>query len=168
MTLNLIIRSGARLFLFVLLQVFLFNHIFFTGLQLVPFFYLLFILTLPFEVSASLLLLFAFLTGGLVDIFSDTGGVHTAAAVLTAYIRPYWQKAISPRDGYTAEMQPTIKHLGLPWFLKYTSLPIPVYYLVFYTLHEFHFTFFILLKTLAASVFLLLIMIISQYLIPGK
>jgi len=53
-----------------------------------PYIYILFILLLPANTNRSLLLIIAFFTGLTVDFFAHTLGLHAAASVFIAYLRP--------------------------------------------------------------------------------
>lgn len=84
---NEIFINGVRFLGLLLLQVLVLNHINFIG-YINPYLYIIFILLYPFTGNKSLLIFLSFLLGLGVDIFSDSGGVHAAASVFIAYIRP--------------------------------------------------------------------------------
>ena len=75
----------------VLIQVLICNHIDFMG-YINPYIYLVFILIYPSQNNRTNLLLLSFLIGLTVDIFSDSGGIHAAASVFAAYLRPGFLK----------------------------------------------------------------------------
>ena len=58
----------------------------------------------------------AFLMGLSIDVFSETLGLHTSAAVFLAFCRPFILKTISPRDGYELNQIPSMNQLGTSWF----------------------------------------------------
>ena len=72
----------------VLLQVLLFNNIELAGL-INPYFYVYIILIMPLSLNVSIQLLIAFFAGLIIDVFSNTWGMHAAATTLVAFIRPY-------------------------------------------------------------------------------
>lgn len=76
-----------RFVVLVLVQVLVLNHINFLG-NINPYIYILFIALYPIKKDGLLFLILAFFLGLSVDLFSDSGGVHAAASVLIAYIRP--------------------------------------------------------------------------------
>ncbi|HBH47981.1 MAG TPA: rod shape-determining protein MreD, partial [Bacteroidales bacterium] len=80
-------RNIIRFALVVLVQILIFNNIELGG-YLNPYVYTLFILLLPFETPGWVVLISGFLLGFSVDIFSETLGMHTAATVFMAYLRP--------------------------------------------------------------------------------
>lgn len=55
-----------------------------------PFPYIGFIILFPHTISRSWLMILAFLVGLLIDVFSNTPGMHAALSVLVAYLRMNW------------------------------------------------------------------------------
>ncbi|HOY38523.1 MAG: rod shape-determining protein MreD [Bacteroidales bacterium] len=155
-------------FLFIIciaLQVLLFNQI-----QSIPythvFFYILFILLLPIETPPFLLMLLAMATGLVVDSFSNTFGIHAAASVLTAYIRPGMLRLYSPRDGYETNTHIGIRDLGFLWFLKYAASLVIIHHFLLFMLDAFSFKMFqfTLLRITLSSISTISVLILSQYL----
>src|SRR5574344_1965588 len=101
----------------VLVQVLIMNNIQFSG-YVNPYFYVLFILILPIGVPRYLLLILGFLLGITVDVFCNTPGIHASATVLISFLRPYFFYS-SNLDEQEKAMLPTIKNMGLGWFLRY-------------------------------------------------
>ena len=170
MTLNVLLKVSGRFILLILLQVLLLNNISITEYGITPYFYILFILILPFDTPGWVLLLFGFILGLIIDMFCDTGGTHASATVLTAFLRPVVLKILSLRDGYAPESMPSVLYYGFLWFLKYSLILIFIHHITFYLMLEFSFanffiTFFQVLMTLLFTVFLV---VTSQYLILRK
>ena len=72
----------------VLLQVLIFNNIYFLRLA-TPFIYLLFIIKLPLSIPSSFVTVISFLMGFTIDLFSNTPGMHAAACTLVGFARSY-------------------------------------------------------------------------------
>ena len=166
---NTIIRNIIRFFVLVLVQVLIIKNIE-LGRFINPFLYVLFIIIMPFETPKWLLLVVAFVLGITIDMFYDTPGMHSAACVMMAYIRPGVLKLFSPRDGYEFGTQPTIQYLGIPWFLSYAGILIVIHHLILFyieifRLHEFFSTFF---RVIISSIFTLILVVITQYLFHRK
>src|SRR5690606_17264822 len=53
-----------------------------------PFIYILFLVLFPVRVNSLQFLFLGFLLGLTMDFFSDTGGIHAAACLVVAYLRP--------------------------------------------------------------------------------
>jgi rod shape-determining protein MreD len=77
----------ARFVVLVCLQVLVFNRFLFQG-YFNPYVYILFIIYLPTTVPRWGTLLWAFGLGLAVDIFENSAGLHAAASVFLAYLRP--------------------------------------------------------------------------------
>jgi len=162
-------RYIMRFFVIVLLQVFIFNNIEISGF-INPYIYILFILLLPFETPASIVLLLAFLLGLSVDIFAETIGMHTAATVFIAFLRPFVLKFFAPHDGYESGSLPRISYFGLPWFLKYTTILVfchhmVLFYIEMFRMQDFFFTFF---RVILSTVFTVTFITLSQYFVFRK
>ena len=71
----------------VLLQVLVCSNMNFMS-EINPFVYVVFVLLYPVINNRLLFIFTSFLLGYTVDIFLDSGGVHAAASVAIAYIRP--------------------------------------------------------------------------------
>lgn len=167
--LNEIIRNIVRYTILVLIQVLVIKNIE-LGRFINPFIYVLFIIGLPFETPKWLLLFSAFAMGITVDLFYDTAGMHAAACVFIAYLRPGLLKLFSPRDGYEFGTQPTIQYLGIPWFLSYSGILILLHHLILFYIEVFRFSEFFstFFRVIVSSVFTVLLVVISQYLFHRK
>ena len=147
-------------------QLLIFNNIEFSGF-VNPYVYVLFILLLPFDFPGSLLLIFAFATGIVMDLFSGTPGVHSTATVLMAFMKPVIARIVAPGEGYLAGPYPRVLYYGLEWFVKYTALLVIVHHFALFYLEVLstdHF-FATFLRAMASAVFSIIIIIISQFLI---
>ncbi len=167
--LNEIIRNIFRFIILVLVQVLLIKNIE-LGRFINPFIYVLFIVILPFETPKVVLLFAAFMMGITIDMFYDTPGMHAAACVLMAYVRPGILKIFSPRDGYEIGTQPTIQYLGVPWFLSYSAILIVLHHLILFYLEKFQFSQFFstFFRAITSSIFTILLVVVSQYLFTRK
>lgn len=126
-----------------------------------PFIYPIFIFLLPIKISNVRLLLLSFGMGLTVDIFSNTGGIHAAASVFIAYLRPFLLNNLMPGGKLEDQAQPDMEKLGLVSFLIYAgSLLLIHHYLVnlldVYSFRDFWYTF---TKSLLSAVFTLVIVL---------
>ena len=80
-------RNIMRFVLLAGLQVAILNNINFLG-YINPYVYILFIMLFPIKNNRTLFIFVSFLLGLTIDIFSDSGGIHAAACVSIAYVRP--------------------------------------------------------------------------------
>jgi len=84
---NEFLLNSIRFIVLVLIQGLLLNHVDFLG-YINPYLYIVFILVFPITGNKSLLIFLSFLLGLSIDFFSDSGGIHAAASVFIAFIRP--------------------------------------------------------------------------------
>lgn len=162
-------RNIFRFLALLLVQVLIFNNIEIGG-YINPYIYILFIILLPFETPAWITLSLAFLMGLLVDIFSETLGMHTSATVFMAFLRPYILSYFAPRDGYESGSYPRVFYYGLPWFIKYATLMVFAHHLFLFYVEMFKFQdFFVtLLRVILSTLFSSILIIISQYFVFRK
>ena len=161
----------VNVFRFVLLlavQIIIFNNMNFLG-YISPFPYLLFIILYPVNGNKSGLLIASFLLGLIMDMFSNSGGIHTTACLILAYFRPFIFKF---SFGLSYEYQ-TVKlnDVLTPERFSFILLSVVIHHFTLFILEAFQFSFIldILLKTLLSTVFTLLICITIIYLIkPNK
>jgi hypothetical protein len=125
-----------------------------------PYLYILFVLILPFETPRWLLLVFASIQGLSIDLFSNTPGMHMAATVFLAFLRPFVLAGISPRDNYELGTLPLPSFYGFGWFFKYAAVLVIVHHLSFFLIEAMSLSsiLWIIIKTVFSSVFTLLIM----------
>lgn len=160
-----LIKYSIMFVVLVLAQVLVLNQVQLSG-YINPFIYVLFILLLPVSTPRYLLLILAFFIGIAVDIFSNSLGVHAAATVFIAYLRPYIIRLISNREEDRNEY-PGLRQNKFSWFLYYTSIMVfshhfVLFYLEYFTFSHFFATF---LKILLSSVFSIFVIVLSQFII---
>ncbi|MES2591339.1 MAG: rod shape-determining protein MreD [Bacteroidota bacterium] len=167
--LNEIIKNILRYIVLVGVQVLIIKNIE-LGRFINPFIYVLFIIGLPFETPKWVLLFSGFIIGITIDMFYDTAGMHAAACVFIAYLRPGILKLFSPRDGYEFGTQPTIQYLGVPWFLSYSAILILLHHLVLFYIEIFRFSEFFstFFRVIISTISTLVLIVISQYLFNRK
>jgi len=92
------LKNIIRFIIFILLQVYVLNKIPHLHRFITPYLYYLFILWLPFSISRFGLLITGFITGLSLDYFTMTPGLHAAACVLIAYVRPFLINILTPKE----------------------------------------------------------------------
>jgi rod shape-determining protein MreD len=166
---NNTLRFGLIFILLILSQVFLFNNIQFSG-YVNPYVYIMFILLLPIELPAWLLLILSFLTGLVIDFFSGSLGMHASSSVLAGFVRPYVLQILSPRDGYEPGSEPSMIIYGFRWFFIYTLIIVLIHHTALFYLEVFRFTEFFrtLLRVLLSSLFSVTFILLIEYFRKGR
>jgi hypothetical protein len=161
----------VNIFRFILLlavQILVFNNMNFGGyISAYP--YILFIILYPVNGNKTGLLLASFFLGITLDMFCNSGGVHAAASLLLAYYRPYIFKF---SFGLSYEYQ-TVKlnDVLTPERFSFLAIAVVLHHFVLFVLEVFRMSFLleILLKTIASTIFTLIVCILIIYLIkPNK
>lgn len=155
----------ANFSLFVTLQVLIFRNLVLFDISFV-FVYLTFLLLLPVELPKTWAMILGFVTGLVVDIFSNTMGIQAFSSVLLMFLRPNWLNFVTPRSGYESGDLPMIRSFGIPWFVWYAFPLVLLHHLTVFFIEAGGTQLFgqTLLKSLASSVFSLVFIICMQYL----
>lgn len=114
---NVFLGRLGSLIGFVLLQVLVLNNIHIAGYA-TPFLYIYMLLKFETEMSRNQLLIWGFVLGLLVDLFSNTPGMHAAATVLLAFARPLMLQMFMSRD-VQESIIPSFGSVGVGVFIKY-------------------------------------------------
>lgn len=154
---------------FALIQVLVLNNIQLSG-YINPYLYIIFIITLPFEIPGWLLLALGFSLGMVVDVFSNTPGMHASATVFMSFLRPFVLRFFAPRDDYQPGTLPTMAYYGTSWFLRYSILLILAHHAFLFFVEVFSITHFFstLLRILTSAFFTLILILIAQLFSKGK
>lgn len=162
-------RNILRFVLVLFVQVLIFNNLELRG-YINPYIYIIFIILLPFETPGWALLLLGFILGFSIDIFSETLGMHTAATVFMAYMRPLALSVVSPRDGYESGSFPRVHYYGFRWFLQYAFILVFAHHTILFLaeLFSMHDIFHVLLRILLSTIISLTIISLSQFIVFRK
>lgn len=164
---NTAISFSVQFMVLMLAQVLVLNHINFLG-HINPYLYVLFILLFPINNNRLVFLLISFALGLGIDIFSDSGGVHAAAALSIAFIRPVVLKFCF---GSVYEHQ-TIKFKNVDFGAKviYFIILIFIHHLILFALEIFNLRdiIFVLQKTLFSSIFTIILCLMATIIFSRK
>lgn len=158
----------ARFILLLAAQVVIFNNFNFMG-YINPFPYILFIILFPVNGNKYALLGASFLLGITMDLFCNSGGVHAAACLLLAFVRPSLFKF---SFGLSYEYQTVrLNDVLTPERFSFIFLSVVIHHLTLFVLEVFTFEFLwdIILRTIISTLFTIIICILLIYLIkPSK
>jgi hypothetical protein len=128
---NIVIRNIIRIIVVLFFQVFIVTRIPPLHQFIVPYFYFILILWLPFKISRIYLLLLGFSIGAIVDWFFKTPGLHAAACLLISYLRPFMINLLLPKEATEwGNEEPTSKTMG--------SVSYGIYVLILTLFHHFY------------------------------
>jgi len=161
------ILNIIRFFILVTIQIVVLNQINFGG-WINPYLYVLFIILYPINSNKFGFIAASFALGLLVDIFSDSGGVHATACLMLAYFRPVFLRFAF---GLSYEYQ-TIRIADKLTVDRFTFIMTSIlfHHIILFTLELYRLNLFfnIILHTIVSTLFTFLICIISIYLIKSN
>ncbi len=172
------VKFIIQFILIITIQIVLLNEIEFKASYLfagVPMFspmiYPMLILLLPIQTPHWLQMVLGFIVGICIDFACSTPGMHAAATVFLAYIRPtivrlFFQQPIKELSG----VSPALFRMGFQSFLVYCIIAIVLHHLFYYIIQVFSFRkiHIILLKTILSSIMTIVLIILSQLLFTSR
>lgn len=166
-----LVRNIIRFFIFILVQVYILNKVPHLHQFIVPYLYFLFLLWLPFSISRIGLLVIAFITGLTLDFFTMTPGLHAAACLLLAYVRPFVINILTPKDPTEFNYrEPSPRAMGWTPYLVY-ALVLTVFhhgYLVLLEWLSFGSFLHFLIKVVSTTAISMLLIITTELLFPRR
>ena len=103
-----------------------------------PLLYVYMVLRFRRNYSKAGILLWCFTMGIIIDMFSNTPGVATAAMTAVGFIQPHLLEPFIPRDS-ADDFQPSMKTLGTSTFTYYTVIITLIYCILYFSLEMFDF-----------------------------
>lgn len=145
-------------FIICLVQVLVLNHIHLLNCAM-ALLYVYFALMFPYNYPRWGVLVWCFLMGLIMDIFSNTPGVAAASMTLIGLLQPVLFSAFVQHDNQE-EVKPHLHSMGFANYFSYSSILVLVYCLVYFSLEAFHFFNWLQwLKSIGGSALLTLILI---------
>ena len=144
-------KQLGRYALVMLLQVLLFDQLQLWG-ACHPYIYMLCLLMMPITLPHSVDMVIGAGAGLIMDIFSNTLGVHMAACTLLMFIRPYLIGVIV-NDKDRLNEQISLRAIGMEAFIKYVVILVLIHHITIFSLAAWswdHFGF-VLLETIVSS-----------------
>ena len=155
------IRYLALLPMYVILQVMVLNEILFSE-YINPFLYLVLIISLPLKTPKWFLLIYAFILGLSIDIFSGILGFHSTASILIAFLKSSISKITIPYNILSENDEITLTKVGNKAFVTFSLFLILIHNSCLFIIQHLEFNFLILGKIISSSLVTLVIILISQ------
>ena len=158
-----LIKYGISFVVLIIFQGLILNNVELGG-YVVPFLYVVFILSLPFETPNWLVLILGFFLGLSIDCFTSTLGMHASSTVFLAFCRSYLLRMLAPRGGYEFNTKPNVQDMGLIWYFSYALILIFLHHLFLFYIESFKLTqfFYTFGRALASTFFTLILVLIVQ------
>jgi rod shape-determining protein MreD len=146
-----VIRSAIYFVLFVLIQVVFLNQIYFLRIA-TPFLYIYFLLKLPVTTFRLQMFILFFLTGLVIDAFSNTPGMHAATCTMIGFVREPLIRFFMGKELPTGTY-PSYQTFGYGGFIRYTVSIVFIHHVVLFLIESMSlFDFWFLLVRIIASV----------------
>lgn len=129
---NNILRSILYFVVFVMFQVLFLNNIHYLRIA-TPFLYLYCIIKMPIGISRSSVLIFSFITGLIVDMFSNTPGMHAGACALVGLLREPLIHILQGED-IADGLYPSYHSFGYAGFIRYVALFVFIHHVTLFLL----------------------------------
>jgi rod shape-determining protein MreD len=136
-----------------------------------PYLYYVFILWLPFKMGRRTQMLLAFALGFTLDCFTNSYGLHAAACVLIAYIRPFLINVLISQEGTESNYyEPSIQSMGFTPYLTYVTILTFIHHTFLFFLQALQTGgyFYFLLKSLTSTAISLLLILLIELLFVRK
>ena len=145
----------------IFIQIFILNNIQLSG-YINPYYYLIFILYIPSKYPKFAILLLSFLIGFVIDLFSQSYGIHTFTSVLIAYLKIVWTSKIAASKD--SEELIEINNLSISNFITLSCYFILIHHFTLFFLERLNLYEIasILSSTIASSIFTLFLFIIHK------
>lgn len=129
-----------RLVMFVVLalvQVLVLNYVWLFNVA-TPLLYVFFAITFPRNSAKGEVLVWCFMLGLVIDLFSNTPGLASGSMTLIGLLQPYLLELFVPRDS-AENMEVSVATLGMGKFFTFSLILTLLYSLLFFALETFNF-----------------------------
>ena len=129
-----------RLIMFVVLalvQVLVLNYVWLFNVA-TPLLYVFFAITFPRNSAKGEVLVWCFMLGLVIDLFSNTPGLASGSMTLLGLLQPYLLELFVPRDS-AENMEVSVATLGMGKFFTFSLILTLLYSLLFFALEAFNF-----------------------------
>ncbi len=138
---NLILNNALRFISLVLLQVLVLNHINLFG-YINPLVYIVWIFLFPIRKNLSSFLIFSFLLGLSIDLFSDSGGINAAATLFIAFIRLPVLNAVLGKSDFDYLLF-NLRSISFPKAFIFISILTLIHHFIVFSLEYFSLNAFV-------------------------
>ena len=147
---------------FLFVQVYILNEVMLAS-YINPYLYLIILLVMPFKTQKWFLLIYAFILGLSVDIFSETLGMHSSACLIIALLKPAITKITIPHNIIEENDELIVQKIGIKSFILFTSIVVFIHHSILFILEHASIDLRILLKIILSTIISSIIITICQF-----
>ena len=148
--------------LFLFVQIYILNEVMFAS-YINPYLYLIILFVMPFKTQKWFLLIYAFILGLSVDIFSETLGMHSSACLIIALLKPAITKITIPHNIIEENDELIVQKIGIKSFILFTSIVVFIHHSILFILEHASIDLRILLKIILSTIISSIIITICQF-----
>ena len=147
---------------FLFVQIYILNEVMFAS-YINPYLYLIILFVMPFKTQKWFLLIYAFILGLSVDIFSETLGMHSSACLIIALLKPAITKITIPHNIIEENDELIVQKIGIKSFILFTSIVVFIHHSILFILEHASIDLRILLKIILSTIISSIIITICQF-----
>jgi rod shape-determining protein MreD len=148
--------------LFLFVQIYILNEVMFAS-YINPYLYLIILFVMPFKTQNWFLLIYAFILGLSVDIFSETLGMHSSACLIIALLKQPITKITIPHNIIEENDELISQKIGVKSFILFTSILVFIHHSILFVLEHASIDFRIILKIILSTIISSIIITICQF-----
>ena len=148
--------------LFLFVQIYILNEVMFAS-YINPYLYLIILFVMPFKTQKWFLLIYAFILGLSVDIFSETLGMHSTACLIIALLKQSITKITIPHNIIEENDELISQKIGVKSFILFTSILVFIHHSILFVLEHASIDHRILLKIILSTIISSIIITICQF-----
>ena len=156
-----LIKYIIQIPIYVLIQVLVLNEILFLS-YINPYLYIILIIVLPYKTPKWFLIIYAFLLGFCIDIFSGTLGMHSFATVFIAFCKNSIAKITIPHNIVEEGDELIMQKIGSKAFLTFTFIMTFIHLSTLFFLEHLNIEFKMLFKILISAITTTILISITQ------
>lgn len=128
--------------------------------------YPMLLLMLPLKMNSMLLMVIGFFLGLTIDAFFSSPGIHSAATVCLAFVRPTIVRVFTPQGGYDNSTLIMITSMGTRWYTIYALIGLFIHHFMVSLLHYYNLSYFFtsFFEALFSAVYSFIIILLIQLL----
>lgn len=132
------------------------------------FFYVGFLILLPRTLSRSYLMVIGFFAGLLVDVFTNTPGIHASASVFVLFIRDFWLAVVNDDSQEITNLN--VESLRKTGFIIFVFPLVFIHHFLIFIIENggFHLFGMLLSKIFFSSIFSFIVIFVINFIITPK
>ena len=155
------IKYFLQIPIFLLVQIYVLNEVL-IGSYINPFLYIILLIIMPFKMPKWYLLIYAFVFGLLIDVFSGNLGMHSTACLILAVSKNLISKLTIPHNIIEENDELIVQKIGWKSFFLFSSILIFIHHTTLFLLEHTFFDVYIFLKIFLSTIITTFVISVTQ------